>query len=684
MRAAFMRDLFYRAQHNLNRIALNNTVIISFVTWLQNQLNLKPSSRSADFSKIWASLMELLTAEDKRILRNFEEECSSDAAAALVHALMKYPVERLMPLLSMMIKVKGLHHESPEQTFGFDEIREYIPGAGDNMFEEPAPTVSGGGEDNYHGGSGGGHDTGETGEAGYIDEGEIEIGATVEEPVTCYFRATADEEITTKRVSVLEVTISREAFQEAAAGIFADDSAVVDPGEDIVIEVRGVNNIKVEGNTSQNTRVPAAGLPKPLYFNFRATHDGDCKIAVDAWQHQKLLLTMELSLRSVGQAIQGEKKSATGYANTVKPFQYPPVQLRIWESTIGQDCFYDYEIYAPALNAVEKFEPKKIIGDRKQYIANLYKDIEKLWKTVNYDDDAFQLRLRAFGSQLFLDLFPEKLQQFFFTKGPDITSITVMSTEPFIPWELLLVRNPDKNAGVTDADKFLCEYGLVRWLYKWVAAESLVIRNDKARYMIPSYLKRSSALKSSEQEIAMLKKLFKASEVNPDIQSVTALFDTKGSFDLLHFCCHGSAADAANNNAELLIAETKEGVEILPVTLSQAQVEMYGRMNDGPDQRPVVVINACQAGRNEEKITSFGGFAEAFLLRGAGMFIAALWNIQDNSAFVFTQELYEQMLHGKSLSDAAVLARNKTKQTEGATWLAYTVYGHPDAKLTIK
>jgi len=78
------------------------------------------------------------------------------------------------------------------------------------------------------------------------------------------------------------------------------------------------------------------------------------------------------------------------------------------------------------------------------------------------------------------------------------------------------------------------------------------------------------------------------------------------------------------------------------------------------------------------KLTGIGGFARAFLRRGAGAFIGTLWSVGDSPAREFTEEFYLRLKSGNMIAEAAGKAR-----TEGdATWLVYVVYGHPHAKLS--
>src|SRR5205085_2363455 len=87
---------------------------------------------------------------------------------------------------------------------------------------------------------------------------------------------------------------------------------------------------------------------------------------------------------------------------------------------------------------------KPVEGDRASYVASLYKRIEDRWVSAKRDVTNFAEELRAYGKELFDELIPPGLQKVLWYNRDKIDSIQVISTEPFIPWELLHLRDPDK------------------------------------------------------------------------------------------------------------------------------------------------------------------------------------------------------------------------------------------------
>jgi CHAT domain-containing protein len=189
-------------------------------------------------------------------------------------------------------------------------------------------------------------------------------------------------------------------------------------------------------------------------------------------------------------------------------------------------------------------------------------------------------------------------------------------------------------------------------------------------------------LPEAKLESQFLKKQFDATEMKPESGEVRKLISQPGAFDLLHFACHGEADSNTIAHARLLLEGRMEGGQYVEDTLSAVVVEQFADLVAPDGNKPVVVLNACQAGRLGYQLTGSGGFAQAFLKGGAGAFVATLWAIGDGPARTFTETFYQELLNGSTVAEAANRARSAAEAAKDATWLAYAVYGHPHAKVT--
>jgi CHAT domain-containing protein len=162
---------------------------------------------------------------------------------------------------------------------------------------------------------------------------------------------------------------------------------------------------------------------------------------------------------------------------------------------------------------------------------------------------------------------------------------------------------------------------------------------------------------------------------------VRRLLAEGGGFDLLHFACHGEAEAGNIANARLRLEGRVENQNYIPAFLSATTVEQHAALADPEGNRPVIVLNACQAGRAGYQLTGIGGFARAFLSRGAGVFVGTLWSVGDSPARTFTESFYQSLKSGRTVAQASIAARAAAEAAGDATWLAYAVYGHPHARL---
>ncbi|HEV2765417.1 MAG TPA: CHAT domain-containing protein, partial [Pyrinomonadaceae bacterium] len=228
-----------------------------------------------------------------------------------------------------------------------------------------------------------------------------------------------------------------------------------------------------------------------------------------------------------------------------------------------------------------------------------------------------------------------------------------------------------------------------RWLHEsgW-PPRRVKIRKGRARYVIPEYPQAKLRLREAEQERRFLEKEFSAAPVKADSDSVYKIISKPGQFDLLHFACHGYAEQDNISNAGLMLEGRVEPVFVegkmqeryVADPLTATFAEQNSKLKDA-DNRPMVVLNACQTAREGYSLTGVGGFAQAFLKSGAGAFVGTLWAVGDSPARTFTEALYKTLRGGTDLAAATVSAREKARAAGDATWLAYSVYGHPSMKL---
>jgi hypothetical protein len=505
--------------------------------------------------------------------------------------------------------------------------------------------------------------------------------APVPEKVSCHFRAEMEEEVELAKVASIEVTISRESIARAVGAASADRNAIVDASRKLIVQLVPKTNFDAVGDTRLELDVPAAGEPTQFYFDVQPTNEGEGEIWIVIRQGQVPLVNLILRPRIVA-ARAGVSRRINAPATTPEapPLAEPLHQLRIFERRRGDEIFYQYIFDSPALNLNSIYESAPLPGDRNSYVDQLYKEIEDRWIGSGADAVAFNEDLRGFGGDLWDQLFPAELQAELWQHRDQIRSIMVFSEEPFIPWELVHMKEPRRGLGADSL--FLAQKGVVRWLhnYGW-PPQKLALRAGRCRYVIPDYPHPDYHLPEALEEAEFLEKKFRATPVEPQVNPVRAILSEGGAFDLLHFAGHGVAEHENIANAQLMLQGRVEGGNYLPAYLSATTVGQFARLEHNDGTRPIVVLNACQAGRAGYKLSGIGGFARAFLTGKAGVFVGALWSVGDAPARTFTEKLYERLLAGDRLAEATISAREAARAANEATWLAYVVYGHPHATL---
>jgi hypothetical protein len=500
---------------------------------------------------------------------------------------------------------------------------------------------------------------------------------------TCHVRAAMDQTMTVDRTATVEVIVSREAIGGAIHEAAAEGAAEVDPGKRLIIQVLPKTNVEIVGESRAEIDVPATGEPQTVYFDVRATDSGQASVWVVARQGQIPLVTLKLTARVVlagSRARSMARRSAEGQASGVPQLTEPLHQLRISQAERGGTLYYEYELEAPALDLLDRFESRPITGDPQKYVSGLHKRIEDRWLSAKGDVEEFTQELREFGGELLDELMPDNLQEILWVNRRRFTSIQVLATEPFIPWELVHLRQPGRP--LPGETRFLGQMGLVRWLYDsgW-PPERLQVRPNRARYVIPDYPDRRYELPEAQLERGFLEEAFGATAVEPQPTPVRELISTKGAFDLLHFAGHGAAKTDAITEARLLLQGRIEDGQYIEAPFTTTTVNTRADLTATDGSRPLVVLNACQVGRLGYALTGIGGFAQAFLNGGAGAFIGTQWSVGDVPARVFTETFYRKLLDGATVAEATVASRERARADGDATWLAYAVYAHPHARL---
>jgi len=497
-----------------------------------------------------------------------------------------------------------------------------------------------------------------------------------------FFRAEMPKEVVLNKVATVAVEISREEIKTIIGKTVAIGSTRVEKSKKIILQVIARKNFQIHGESRAELEPLSRGQSELRMFAAIPTHLGPGELWVIVHQGPVPLVTLKLKPNIVRSIKTGPQRVAVAATSTSEAptLNKPLNQLTIFEVDNGRESYYQFILNLPGKETSED-RSKPIRGNRNNYITNIYKSIEERWVENESDVEIFLSELRGKGGELFDELIPYKIQKLLWQYHEEIKSIQVLSTEPFIPWELVHIKKPDGK--LPSEELFLGQIGMVRWLYNvpW-PPEKLIVREGKAFAVIPEYPKGTEyELKETSGEYEFLENRFNAIKIRARENDLMAKLAKPGQFDLLHFAGHGKSSSTDVSDSRLVLEGRKENGYWRPTYLNATTVKQNCEIGNKDDGKPFVVLNACQTGRLGFNLTGLGGFSQAFLNCGAGAFVSTMWAVGDKPARSFTETFYEELLKGKNVSSASISARKMARQAGDATWLAYTVYAHPYARL---
>lgn len=516
-------------------------------------------------------------------------------------------------------------------------------------------------------------------------------------PTQAYATAEMPRAVPLGRPALLSVTLSAEQIK-AAAGMASDQGRFTASGP-ITVHVVPRRGFAYEADDHTAYQVvvepPELRQPRLLDFTLIANEVGAGEVMVALRQGAVRLLTLTLHATVLeARAKPAPGTAASSGAATPGPDCGRCATLEIIDQRNAGELQFMYCLRAGDVD--DRFRSEPLKTDPRTYVERRYQAIEDAWTGSKRAVDRFAMNLEATGGEMFKQLFPLPLQRTLWRlmQAGQLQDILVYSDEPFLPWEIVFLDDPDAPAS-TGQGRFFGELGLCRWLHGTMPTCHIQVRPGQVRHVVPHYEGEDRLAAAEEIEQPMLETLLGAKPLKPAHAEVLQALRTPGSFDLLHFACHGQADSNEIDGAALLLegelVHAADGDLIAPEMLLSSTVAQFANLRGADGNRPLVVVNACQTGRVGYALTRLGGFAPAFLgaregtgdSRGrAGAFVGALWSVGDLAASSFVAELYKGLKAGKTMSQAVRAGRAAARQAGEGTWLAYAVYAHPHLRVT--
>jgi hypothetical protein len=429
-------------------------------------------------------------------------------------------------------------------------------------------------------------------------------------------------------------------------------------------------SFELDGEYHNTTLVPVAAVDsKPVTFMLKAKKEGWQTAKVEFFQRGTYIGELEAKTLVVATETEAGAPQPRTTEAPWKLEEMPPdadLTLIIYEKKTAPE--FEYEICLRSTKLGIPFDKTgliRFIGNPETRFRAIFEDIERGGALANVTDDS----LKAKGQTLYDELFPEELKTKYWVIHDKIKSVQVISDEPWIPWEI--IRPWRRSNGGVEEDGFLCErYAFSRWL------EGREFRRkdrvETAKLVVPSDTNLPKALDEQNWICDFARRVNMNVSTDSEYDKVLGSLRS-GGFDLLHFSTHGRYDQTHPNLSGIML---EQGIELKPEFIS-GLATTFGRA------KPLVVLNACQTGAQGFSLTGIGSWATRFLDAGASSFIGTLWSVSDETAFRFTQNLYQQLSAGAALGQAVQEARKRSQQPGDPSWLAYSLYGYPNSHVKL-
>ena len=258
-----------------------------------------------------------------------------------------------------------------------------------------------------------------------------------------------------------------------------------------------------------------------------------------------------------------------------------------------------------------------------------------------------------------------------------------MSDDPYIPWELVWPYNERSNDGNWKEDEFpwCISMKMTRWLNHNELTPPTRLKLNQLACIAPGDSKLTYAQRERDY-LSQLCKQKNIKDTTPDKFGRSEICDLleKGEYNWFHIAAHGEFNSDMPEDASAVYLEEDEELTIYDMISPDIEGHIWSA-------RPAFFFNACDSGRQAWGMAGLGGWPNHLISGGASLLIAPLWQVDDEAALDFAQKFYQELLNGKTVAEAVQLSRiavfDRYYQTRGdATWFTYSVYAHPNARIS--
>jgi nucleoside phosphorylase len=286
--------------------------------------------------------------------------------------------------------------------------------------------------------------------------------------------------------------------------------------------------------------------------------------------------------------------------------------------------------------------------------------------------------LAELGRRLWNELVPPELKREYDRFRERVTTMQITSEEPWIPWELVKPWSDEWGE-----DDHLCiRFATTRWLRGKQQPRSSFEINAIA-LIEAGAVEGEEPLVTAHDEclhVSTLAERFSVLNLSPDSvdkRAIDALVrrGQEEQANLWHVAAHGKLGTAPDD-AYVVLGDRQRwragdmvGPHAQPIRLV----------------RPLVFFNTCLVAEMSFTLTQLGGWPKMWISDcRCGAFLGPRWSVDSGRAYHFARTFYDALVDdGLPLGAAVQHARQvvRSEAPEDPTWAAYTLYGHPNARV---
>jgi hypothetical protein len=243
-------------------------------------------------------------------------------------------------------------------------------------------------------------------------------------------------------------------------------------------------------------------------------------------------------------------------------------------------------------------------------------------------------------------------------------TMSVLSEEPFVPWELMVPNT-------TPFDAADGPIGVTLQIGRWITGKYIAPPQKVLLRSLFVVSPMQSGPPSAVDEIEFLLETLKSRWGKSDRLKAKVQDIDKGlaasSRDVLHFVCHGESGVL-----QTLILDD-------PDVLTSSMVLAMNGFLSAFKNRPMVFLNACELGKLVPGLDGISGFATSFMKLQASAVVAPLWAVQGKPALDVTTRFYTAAFAGTPFARILQEIRKDayTGEAPPDSYAAYCLYGDP-------